>query len=97
MAQVSGGEARITMRVGPEKKALIERAAEARGLSVTDFMLSLALREAETALADRAVFALSEDAYCRFSEILERPARAKLEFQELFERNRKSKWKADRN
>ena len=94
MANPSGGEARITMRVGPEKKALIERAAEARGLSVTDFMLSLAVREAELALADSVVFTLGEQAYRQFTEILERPARAKPEFQALFKRNRNSKWKA---
>ena len=92
MAQTPGNEPRIAMRVNPEQKALIERGAEARGLSVTDFMLTLALREAEAALAERTLFTLDEETYQRWLAILDRPARSKPELSRLFEKNRRSKW-----
>jgi len=92
MAQSSGNEQRMSMRVDPDQKALIERGAKARGLSVTDFVLTLALREAEIALTERSLFTLDEDSYQRFQAIMERPAREKPELTRMLERNRKSKW-----
>lgn len=92
MAQSSGGEPRIAMRVDPDQKALIERGAKARGLSVTDFMLTLALREAEIALTERSLFILDEAKYQHFQAVLERPAQEKPEISRMIEKNRKRKW-----
>ena len=93
MAQTQGTEQRIAMRVEPEQKALIERGARARGLSVTDFMLTLALREAEIALTERTLFGLDEETYNHFLAVLERPAQEKPELRRLVENNRGRKWK----
>jgi uncharacterized protein (DUF1778 family) len=94
MAQISAIEPRIAMRVDPAQKALIERGAQARGLSVTDFMVTLALREAEIALTERSLFVLDDESYNHFLAVLERPARIKPELRHLLEKNKKSKWKA---
>ncbi len=51
MVQASSNEPRITMRVNPDQKAIVELGAKARGLSVTDFIMTLAVREAEVAIA----------------------------------------------
>lgn len=91
MSQPSG-EPRISMRVAPDQKTLIERGAKARGLSVTDFMLTLALREAEVALAERSLFILDERAYAHFCAILDRPAQEKPEIRRLIEKNKSGKW-----
>ena len=93
MAQTPASEPRIAMRVSPEQKALIEQGAAARGLSVTDFMLTLAIREAEAAITERTVFQLGEESYQHFMAILERPAREIPEVRRLAERNRGGKWK----
>ncbi len=96
MAVTAGRELRIPLRVKPEQKALIERAAEARGLTVTDFVLSLALREAEIAVTERRLFTLDPDAYDHFLAVLERPARVVPEIAHRLEKIRKSKWKVVR-
>jgi uncharacterized protein (DUF1778 family) len=96
MAQTSGNEPRIAMRVDPDQKALIERGAQARGLSVTDFMLTLALREAEIALTERTFFVLDDETYDHFLAILDRPAQEKPELRRLVEKNKRSKWKIRR-
>ena len=91
----TSGEPRISMRVAAEQKTLIERGAEARGLSVTDFMLTLALREAEIALAERSLFVLDESAYAHFCAILDRPAQSRPEILRLIEKNKSGKWKTN--
>lgn len=88
-------EPRIAMRVDMRQKALIERGAAARGLSVTDFVLTLALREAETALAERTLFTLDEKTYNHFAAILDRPAQQKPEVKRLLEKNRNGKWRLE--
>lgn len=85
-------EDRITMRIQPAHKALIERAAEIRGLSVTDYLTTVALADAEVTLADRLVFALDAETYDRVVAILERPAQDNPKLLALLERNAKSGW-----
>ncbi|HIJ61581.1 MAG TPA: DUF1778 domain-containing protein [Rhodospirillaceae bacterium] len=93
MAQTPVHEQRISMRVDAEQKALIERGAKARGLSITDFMLTLALREAESALAERSLFSLDDDSYNHFLAVLDRPGREKPEVRRLVEKNLGGNWK----
>jgi len=85
-------EIRIAMRVDPADKALIERAARARSLSVTDYMISIARADAERTLAERCLFTIDEAAFRRFSEILDRPAQDNPRLNALLERNRRSGW-----
>lgn len=92
MAQTQSNEPRIAMRVDAAQKALIERGAAARGLSVTDFMLTLALREAEVALAERTLFTLDDATYDHVLAILDRPAQDKPELRRLIESNRGRRW-----
>jgi uncharacterized protein (DUF1778 family) len=63
----------INLRASMKQKVLIDRAAEALGRSRSDFMLDSACREAESVLLDRRYFALSEEAFARFTSILDRP------------------------
>jgi uncharacterized protein (DUF1778 family) len=93
MTNVSGRELRIPLRVKPEEKALIEQGARARGLTVTDFLLTNGLREAESALCERILFALDEESYTHFMSVLERPARTIPEISQKIDKNRSSKWK----
>jgi uncharacterized protein (DUF1778 family) len=65
----------INLRASQKQKVLIDRAAEALGMSRSDFMLETACREAESVLLDRRYFALSEDALKRFMAMLDKPPR----------------------
>jgi uncharacterized protein (DUF1778 family) len=63
----------INLRVSLSQKALIDRAAEAQGRNRSDFMLDAACREAESVLLDRRYFNLDEDAFQRFTAMLDAP------------------------
>ena len=52
---------------------LIDRAAEAMGVTLTDFILGAARRAAEDALLDRAVISVSSEAYAAFLAKLDAP------------------------
>jgi uncharacterized protein (DUF1778 family) len=66
-------EENINLRVTRSQKALIDRAAEAQGRSRSDFMLDAACREAESVLLDQRYFHLDDDAFQRFTAMLDAP------------------------
>jgi uncharacterized protein (DUF1778 family) len=63
----------INLRVSRNQKALIDRAAEVQGRSRSDFMLDAACREAESVLLDQRYFYLDDEAFQRFTEMLDMP------------------------
>lgn len=64
----------LNIRIKPEERDLIDRAAHTRGKNRTDFILDAARRAAEDALLDRTVFAVSPEAYAEFLARLDAPA-----------------------
>jgi uncharacterized protein (DUF1778 family) len=66
-------DSRLNLRVSTTQEQLIRRAATATGRSVTDFVLDSAAQHAETVLAERRWFILSDDEFGRFEELLEAP------------------------
>ena len=62
----------LNLRIKPEVRGLIDRAAKARGKNRTDFILDAARNAAEEALLDQALFVVSEEAYAEFVERLDR-------------------------
>ncbi|MGH7037361.1 MAG: DUF1778 domain-containing protein, partial [Stellaceae bacterium] len=69
-------EATIEIRTASNTKALLAAAARARHTSMSEFILSSAVREAENALADRRAFQVSEEGWAAFMAVLEAPAQA---------------------
>jgi uncharacterized protein (DUF1778 family) len=65
----------LNLRVRPELRGLIDRAAELLGKNRTDFVLDAARRAAEDALLDRTVFLVSPKAYAEFLKRLDVPPR----------------------
>ncbi|MGA3027649.1 MAG: DUF1778 domain-containing protein [Bryobacteraceae bacterium] len=63
----------LNIRIKPEVRGLIDRAAEMTGKTRTDFVLDAARHAAEDALLDRAVFAVSPRAYAAFLKRLDAP------------------------
>jgi uncharacterized protein (DUF1778 family) len=63
----------LNIRIKPEEREMIDRAAEARGQTRTNFILDAARRAAEEALLDRTLFTVSDDAYAAFLARLDAP------------------------
>lgn len=70
---MSAAVANINLRVRPEQKTLIERAADTIGVNRTQFMLEASVQRAESVLADRSRFVLSDDTFSEFVQALEAP------------------------
>lgn len=64
----------LNLRIKPEERTLIDRAAKARGKNRTDFVLDAARAAAEEALLDQTLIAASPDAYATFLARLDMPA-----------------------
>jgi len=75
---------RIAVRVSREHGLLIRRAAEAEGVTVTDFTVQAAVAHAREVLADRRVFELGDAVWTEFLETLDRPVRYKPRLARLF-------------
>jgi len=65
----------LNIRIKPEVRGLIDRAARLAGKNRTDFVLDAARQAAETALLDRTIFAISSKAYAEFLARLDAPPR----------------------
>lgn len=63
----------LTLRIRPELRSLIDRAAKARGKSRTEFVLEAARSAAEEALLDQTIIAASPEAYEAFLARLDMP------------------------
>jgi uncharacterized protein (DUF1778 family) len=63
----------LNLRIKPELRGLIDRAAMATGKNRTDFVLNAARHAAEDALMDRTVFAVNAKAYAEFLARLDAP------------------------
>ena len=68
MSSVSVPQKRETLnlRIRPEERNLIDRAAKARGKNRTNFVLDAARLAAEEALLDQALISVSSQAYSAF-------------------------------
>ena len=63
----------LNLRIKPEDRSMIERAAQVRGKTRTDFVLDAARAAAEEALLDQAVITMAPAAYAAFLERLDAP------------------------
>ena len=63
----------LNLRIKPEERGLIDRAAKTLGKNRTDFMLDAARRAAEEALLDRTILTVSLKAYAEFLARLDAP------------------------
>jgi uncharacterized protein (DUF1778 family) len=63
----------LNLRIKPDERGLIDRAAHLTGKTRTDFVLEAARRAAEEALLDRTVLTVSPEAYAAFLRRLDEP------------------------
>lgn len=63
----------LNLRIKPEERSLIDRAAKVRGKNRTSFVLDAARAAAEEALLDQATIAANAKAYASFLARLDMP------------------------
>lgn len=68
---------RWTLRVTPAQDTIVRQVLNANGMSLSEYVVSRAVASAVEDLADRQIFALSEEAWEELQEVLRRPATAK--------------------
>lgn len=79
---------RLDVRVTPENGELIKAAAQARGETVSRFILDVIVPEAEKTLAEqRQHLVLPDEVFDAFIEALDRPAEIIPELAKLFGRS----------
>jgi uncharacterized protein (DUF1778 family) len=82
---------RLEARVTPDQKELIERAALVQGRTVTDFVISALQDAAKRAIADHAVWKLTQEQQKIFIDALMEPPAPNPKLQAAYKRFRKYK------
>lgn len=66
----------LNIRIKPEERSFIDRAARIRGKNRTDFILDAVRVAAEEALFDQSLILASPEAYAKFLALLDMPPHA---------------------
>ena len=69
----SARTARVEARIAPDALAVVRRAAELQGRSVSDFLVAAALKDAHQTIEDAQIIRLSVDDQRRFADMLLNP------------------------
>jgi uncharacterized protein (DUF1778 family) len=75
----------LNIRVKPEERSLIDRAASLRGKNRTDFILEAARLAAEEALLEQTVIMASPEAYAQFLARLDMPPQPNARVRETMQ------------
>lgn len=65
--------ARVEARIAPDALAVVRRAAELQGRSVSDFLVAAALKDAQRTIEDAQIIRLSVQDQQRFADLLINP------------------------
>ena len=82
----------ISMRLPEADVAMIDRAADLRGRSRTDFVREAAVRVAEDALMENRLIRMSAEGFAHFMSVLSEPAEPVKEIVEVV--NRPAPWES---
>jgi uncharacterized protein (DUF1778 family) len=77
-------DSRLAVRLSSDQDALIRRAAEVAGTSITEFTVDAAVSHAHDVLLDRRLFMLDDAAWTEFLAVLDRPVVHKPRLEKLF-------------
>lgn len=77
-------DSRLAVRLSAEQDALIRRAADIEGASITEFTVDAAVAHARDVLLDERLLLVDDGEWTKFVEILERPIRHKPALERLF-------------
>ena len=74
--QTSSRSERLAIRIAPQVKERLLIAAETRHKTLSEFVLDTVVSEAETILAEKQLFSLSDQAWDKFQTALDAPPQA---------------------
>lgn len=77
---------RLEARVTPQQKELLQHAAELKGLSLTDFVITSAQQIAEATIREHSVITLTKRDSLAFAEALLNPGEPNAELRTAFAR-----------
>ncbi len=80
--------ARLEARIAPEALAVVRRAAEIQGRSVSDFVVAAAQEAAQKTVSEVEVIRLSREAQEQFVKLLTRPPKLNPALRKAFARHR---------
>lgn len=83
-------EITINLRARTRQRELIDKAAELRGKTRSEFMLEAACEKAQEVLLDQTTFVLDQRRYKRFLELLDQPVEKNKALAKLL--NSRSPW-----
>lgn len=89
MPRTAQRQDRISLRLSPQSKRKLERAAAHADKTVTDFVLDSALRSADAVLRDREAITLSAAEWERFSDALINPPAPNAALKKAFRAHRR--------
>jgi uncharacterized protein (DUF1778 family) len=69
----SSRTARVQVRIAPEALAVVRRAAEIQGRSLSDFLVAAALKDAHRTIEEAQIIRLSVEDQHRFAQALLKP------------------------
>ncbi len=72
------GETRISMRIDPQRKAVIARAAQLRHTTISNFVLDHAYQIASGIVADETSIVMTDKQFEAFCRVLDNPPKASL-------------------
>ena len=82
----------LSMRLPETDIAIIDRAADIRGRSRTDFVREAAVRAAEEVLMENTLLRMSPEGFRHFAAVISAPAKSVPQLVKLFKR--KAPWEA---
>jgi uncharacterized protein (DUF1778 family) len=74
---------RITLRLSPQNKTLLSKAASLQQRTISEFLLEAGIAAARTTLARQPIFRLSPDQWDQFLTQLDRPVTHKPRLERL--------------
>jgi uncharacterized protein (DUF1778 family) len=89
MSQESNRSARLEARIAPDALAVVKRAAELQGRSVSDFVVAAAQEAAHRAIEETQIIRLSVEDQRRFAEALINPPEPNEALRRAFEHHRR--------
>lgn len=86
MANAGTRTSRIEARIAPDALAIVRRAAEIQGRSISDFVVSAAQEAAQKTVAEVEVIRLSHEAQEQFAKLLLNPPKPRATLKSAFKR-----------
>ncbi len=84
MPRIAQRQERISLRVSPQSKHKLERAATYSEKTLTDFVIDVALQKADAIVREYEVIALTAEEWGRFQKILLNPPQPNKRLKKAF-------------